>query len=298
MEAEAEKIRRLIIKKRTESDSADIDMKNKEEKKIIEMITRVPIISIDDLAPFPNFLAKTAIFSPRKTNAEDNDTKDKWVRLQSPSHYKIFYNGPLLSMEEQNLYMLLIKKAEGARADESINISRYQILKDLGYKSISKAAYEWLHKAMDHLMQSNIKIVLEKSVIEHIIKTPDNKINEITMHLIDEFAYDGENYIFKINSNSLFLYSNNNYGWNSLATKLKIKQNTKPELTTWIYSFVISESKGIHSYKIDTIYEYIGSKKKRADFIKDLTNSFNTLVTLDVIRSYKINNNSTIEWDR
>lgn len=288
LELEANKIRDAIIKKRTNSTSST------EEKKIIEIITKVPIIAKDDLIPFPNYLAKTALFSPRKKNSLTNDTGDEWVMLSSPPHYQIYYNGPYLTMEEQLLYMLLIKRAEGAVAGESIIISRYRILKDLGYKSLSNKAYEWLHKAMNNLIQSNIKIKLNKQVIE----LANAKISEITMHLIDEFAYDGENYIFKINNNSLILYSNNNYAYNSLNTKMAIKDKSKPEFTSWLYSFILSESVGIHRYKIDTIYEYIGSKKKRADFVKDLVNSLEVIQGLEIIEKYKIENNNYITWER
>lgn len=284
----------------SERDSDFIDTKEIEERKVIEIIKNLPDISQTNLVPFPNILAKTSVFAPRKKNlpVEEKHTQGRWIQLNTPPHYDLFYNGPLLTMEEQDLYMLLVKKAGGSDGDDYIKISRYQLLKELGYEYCSQHQYKWLYQAMNRLIQSNIKIVLKNDIIKHIMEDTNNKINEITLHLLEEFAFDGEVYSFRINKNSLFLYSNKAFAWNNLDVK-KIVQNTKKAgITTWIYSFILSESKGIHSYKIDTIYDYLGSNKKIADFRKDIENSFNIMLDMNIISSFKIKENKFIQWER
>lgn len=295
-----EKIKKDIINERDES---YINIKEIEERKVIEIIKTLPDISQTNLAPFPNILAKTSVFAPRKKNqsVEEKHTQDKWVQLSTPPLYELFYNGPFLTMEEQDLYMLLVKKAGGSDGDDYVKITRHQLLKELGYKSFSSHQYEWLYKAMNRLIQSNIKIVLKKNVIKQFvddINISNNKINEITLHLLEEFGYDGEVYSFRINKNSLFLYSNKNYAWNNLETKKMIQQTKKSGFTEWIYSFLLSESKGIHTYKIETIYNYCGSKKKIADFRKDIESAFNIMHELNIVKKFIIKENKYIEWER
>lgn len=297
-QAAVEKIKSDIINER---DDSYINIKEIEERKVIEIIKTLPDISQTNLVPFPNILAKTSVFAPRKKNmsVEEKHTQDKWIQLFTPPHYDLFYNGPLLTMEEQDLYMLLVKKAGGSDGDDYVKISRHQLLKELGYKSCSVHQYEWLYKAMNRLIQSNIKIVLKKNIIKHFdIDVSSNKINEITLHLLEEFGYDGDVYSFRINKNSLFLYSNKNFAWNNLETKKMIQQTKKSGFTEWIYSFLLSESKGIHSYKIETIYNYSGSRKKIADFRKDIENAFKIMYEMNIINKFNIIENKFIEWER
>ncbi len=291
------KIKNDIINER---DDSFTDTKEIEERKVIEIIKNLPDISQTNLVPFPNILAKTSVFAPRKKNlpVEEKHTQGRWIQLNTPPHYDLFYNGPLLTMEEQDLYMLLVKKAGGSDGDDYIKISRYQLLKELGYEYCSQHQYKWLYQAMNRLIQSNIKIVLKNDIIKHIMENTDNKINEITLHLLEEFAFDGEVYSFRINKNSLFLYSNKAFAWNNLDVK-KIVQNTKKAgITAWIYSFILSESKGTHSYKIETIYDYLGSNKKIADFRKDIENSFNIMLEMNIISNFNIKENKFIQWER
>lgn len=298
LEKEIEKIRKQIISERIQTPKLETP---KRQEKIIELVSRIPTLPTNTLVPFPNFLAKTSVFSPlkRNLNPEKKNTNGDWVQLQTPPHYTLLYNGPYLTMEEQNLYTLLIKKAEGSSSDESIYISRYNILKELGYVTVSSHQYKWLYQAMNHLIQANIKIILETNIIKNIFEEEsDNKINEITMHLIDEFSYNGEVYSFKINKNSLFLYSSNNYAWNNLETKKEILDKSSKGTNMWIYSFILSESKGEHSYKIDTIYKYINSSKKMADFRKDLEYAFNLMLELKVINRFYLHENQYITWER
>lgn len=283
-----------------ERDDSFIDTKELEERKVIEIITNIPDISQKNLVPFPNILAKTSVFAPRKKNLpiEEKHTQGRWIQLNTPPHYDLFYNGPLLTMEEQDLYMLLVKKAGGSDGDDYIKITRYQLLKELGYESFSKHQYEWLYTAMNRLIQSNIKIVLKNDIIRHIMQNTDNKINEITLHLLEEFAFDGEVYSFRINKNSLFLYSNKAFAWNNLDVKRIVQNTKKAGITAWIYSFILSESKGIHSYKIETIYDYLGSNKKIADFRKDIENSFKIMLEMNIISNFNIKENKFIQWER
>lgn len=284
----AEEIRQDIINNRNPN-----EIYQNQNKKIIDLIQTIPIISNNNLVPYSNILAKTSIFAPRKTNTNDVHTGNSWIKIYSPPHFDLYYNGPYLSMEDQNVYMLLIKKAEGGKGEEYITISQYEILKELQYKSLSNKAYEYLKKTIDKLIQSALKIVLKKS----LIIDEDKYSSEITMHLIDEYSYDGESYSFKINKNSLFLYSANNYAWNDLDKKNEIKKKRQAPLTSWIYSFVLSESFGKHLWTIDKIYTLIGSKKKKADFKKDLEQSFESIKELNIIKSYMIID-GYVEWER
>ena len=51
-----------------ERDDSFVDTKELEERKVIEIITNIPDISQKNLVPFPNILAKTSVFAPRKKN--------------------------------------------------------------------------------------------------------------------------------------------------------------------------------------------------------------------------------------
>lgn len=254
----------------------------------------IPTSLVNDVAPLSNFIAKSSIFAPRQKSAKVKDTGQNYIDIASPSNLKIQYNGPLLDMSDQTVYLALTKFAEGSKPGEPIFLNKAELLKLCGYSSIGKSTYTKLEHSILKLSQANLKFEFKNYYINESnqLESKNNQKTTILLNLIDKVAYDSNNKIFIVlSSEILTLFSNNLFGYNNLEVRKKWRKSAvnKIELTFWLQSYICADAKGEHApVKISTIKKLINNNSKNNDFVNAIKIAFQNLLDMKEIKDYYI----------
>ena len=283
LEKKAIEIQAQIISSRaTDIPSTAVRPQYQHPTKMLTLPGVIPVIREPHLSPLSNWLAKTAIFAPRRPGPR-RDTGSKWVELASPRGVTIFYNGPELDMADHTLYLNLVKLAEGRAPNDVIYINRAQLLKKCGYARIGKSAYSWLADAFDRLIQANIKIVVDNTVLQQ----EDNSVFEqdvnsveivhgrkvkklhLTLKILGELAEAPEtgDYFFTLPPTSLALFAGQLFGYNDLLKRNKLQKESRGALAAWLQSYICADRAGEHHpILVETLWKHSASNSRLNDF--------------------------------
>jgi hypothetical protein len=300
----AEKIRADIIAKRHGRETASKGSAVSRAVQQLVFPNIIPIIAAPHIAPLSNWIAKSAIFAPRAPRTR-KDTGAKWVELPSPRGVTILYNGPELDMADHTLYLHLIKMAEGRGPNETIIVNRGKLLRACGYPKLGSASYKWLQDAFDRLLQANIKICIDNSVVDlkedtvGIFSTDVNTIEvidgtrrvNITLKIMGEFAEVPEtgDYFFSLPPTSLALFANLHYGHNDLLKRNIINQGRRADLAAWLQSYICSEHSGEHApVLVKTLWQHSASGSRLNDFSARLRVAMDTLHKAEVVTQWNL----------
>lgn len=254
----------------------------------------IPMSLVQDVAPLSNFIAKSSIFAPRQKSAKIKDTGQNYIDIASPANLKITYNGPLLDMSDQTVYLALTKFAEGSKPGEPIFLNKAELLKLCGYTSVGKSTYTKLENSILKLSQANLKFEFKNYYINEYnqLEEKNNQKTTILLNLIDKVAYDSNNKIFIVlSSEILTLFSNNLFGYNNLEVRKEWRKSAvnKIELTFWLQSYICADAKGEHApVKISTIKKLINNNSKNNDFLNAIKIAFQNLLDMKEIKDYNI----------
>lgn len=278
----------------------------------------IPVVKEPHISPLSNWIAKTSIFAPRRSSSR-KDTGSKWIELASPRGVKIFYNGPELDMNDHTLYINLIKLAEGRAPNDVIYINRAKLLKKCGYVKIGKSSYEWLRSAFDRLMQANIKIIVDNTVLKEenrsifgkdvnaveIVKGRKIQKLHLTLQIMGALAETPEtgDYYFTLPPTSLALFAGQLFGYNDLLKRNKIQKGNKGDLAAWLQSYICADKIGDHSpIFVETLWRHSASNSRINDFTARLKIALNTCQESGVITSWEIfkntKNQNLLTWTR
>lgn len=264
-----------------------------------------PETNSKELSPLSNWVAKSAIFAPRPANKKREDTGQDWVTLNSPNRVQISYNGPLLDMNDQTLYLNLVKLAKGRGADEPITINRAELLRACGYKILGTSSYKWLTDSIDRLKQANLKIELDDYVFKEQIETtvPGLRAKFVTSLISAYSQLPNGDYYFTLPPSSLTLFSNELFGYNNMRQRRELKKGSRPELASWLQSYICADERGEHKpVKVETLINLTASKTRMDQFIIRLEAALENLKNTGVIKSWVLLYNDyrepMIQWIR
>ena len=310
-------IRNKIISARTEP-VASAPQRYPRPPRMLTLPGLVPVIREPHLSPLSNWLAKTSIFAPRRSGPR-RDTGTKWVELASPRGVTIYYNGPELDMADHTLYLNLIKLAEGRAPNDLIYINRANLLKKCGYAKIGKSAYDWLRSAFDRLMQANIKIVVDNTILKdedrgvfgqdvnaiEIVRGQKIQKLNLTLQIMGELAETPEtgDYFFTLPPTSLALFAGQLFGYNDLLKRNQIQKGSRGDLAAWLQSYICADHSGDHHpVLVETLWRHSASNSRLNDFTARLKIALGTCKDSGVIRSWDMFSNEKkqklVVWTR
>lgn len=263
-----------------------------------------PVIKGKEFSPLSNWIAKSAVFAPRPQRKREHTGPD-WLALKSPNKINIYYNGPLLDMSDQTLYLVLVKMAEGKGADEHIIINRAELLKACGYKSLGTGNYVWLAESIDRLKQANIKIELDEYIFKEQIEAviPDIRAKFVTSLISAYSQLPNGDYYFTLPPSALILFSNDLFGYNNLKQRIELKKGKRSELASWLQSYICADKRGEHNpVLVQTLMDISASKVRINDFISRLEIALENLKSTGIIKSwvllYNEKKEAMIQWIR
>lgn len=232
-------------------------------------------------APLSNIIARSSLFSPIRRGARKLHDK---TEIASPNGVDIRYTGKQLDMGDQDLYLVALKMAAGHGPNQQIQINRGDVLKKLGWKSRSNAAYKWLSESFERLSTSVVFIETNKFKASFPFLGP----------LV--FDKETEEYSFTIPNKTLELFSGNSFGYIDLARRRELF--CRVDIAKWIQGYAASHADGRHTVKVMRLAEMMSlTVRNPAEFKKPLSEALTELERVGIIQSWRWNDRTkTVEW--
>jgi len=203
--------------------------------------------------------------------------------IHESENIKVKYTGKRLTQTDLDVWECALHVARLQNLGNKIEITEHAFLKELGRKT-TKYEYEWLRKTFERLCASCVSITHNKltyggSLIEQYY------CNEETGH-----------YVLIVNSKIGRLYEGSRATWIQWDERQKIGKR-KP-LAQWLHGYISSHAKW-YPHKVETIRDYSGSETKEVRFFKKaLIQALEHLQSIDIIRSYRIDEKNLVYIER
>lgn len=236
-----------------------------------------------DTAPMNNYLARTPLFSPIKRGARRMLDR---VRLASPEGCNAYYTGKQLDMADQDGYLVLLQLAAEVGPDQPVILNRADLLRRMGWKTVSKAAYAWIDGLFARLATGTIELDTPKLRAWGRLMGK-GQINKET----GEFQ-------FSIPAESLSLFG----GKDELAHVDLAKRRAlekRADLAKWIQTYATSHKQGQHSVSVENLHKWSGSQQRMRDFREGLAEALDELRRVGVLTAWEFaERQKKVRWNR
>lgn len=235
-----------------------------------------------DTAPMNNYLARTPLFSPIKRGARKMLDR---VRLASPEGCNAFYTGKQLDMADQDGYLALLQLAAEVGPDQPVILNRAELLRRMGWKTVSKAAYAWIDGLFARLATGTIELDTPK-LRAWARLMGKGQINKET----GEFQ-------FSIPAESLTLFGGQTYAFVDLAKRRALEK--RADLAKWIQTYAASHAPGQHSVSVENLHKWSGSQQRMRDFREGLAEALDELRRVGVLTAWEFaERQKKVRWNR
>ncbi|MDH1684474.1 plasmid replication initiator TrfA [Pseudomonas chengduensis] len=250
---------------------------------------RPEIITIPSLpqraSAMPTAWVRTSLF------VNQPQTKAKFLInqvLESYDTIRIEYTGEQLNMFDNDVYIEIIRLAQGRAPGEKILFNRHSLLRALGISG-GKKNYEALHKSLQKLKGNTIKITKFKTGYD-------------AFSLIDQLSWDEEIGCWRFSIGDIVI--------DMLSTELSyidldIRQNLTTPLSKYLQNYMSAGLPGEREVKVDNLMRLSGTTSQLKDFLgkgRGLTKALDELKAAGFLVSYAIHKNKNgeniVRWNR
>jgi len=219
----------------------------------------------------PNSFLRSALFSA--TQGQDN--KDRpyldGAILASQQGFTIKYTGKQLNQDDLTLWETLVHLAKEQPLGNVCKFTAYEILKSMGLDTGGDQRNR-LHKGIIRLTGGVVEIIHEGRKVYFDTLIQSGAKDELTSH-----------YKLQLSRQLVRLYGQST--WIDWEQRLQLRR--KP-LAQFLHGFY-SSHKVPYPVKLSTLQQLSGSKNKQAaGFKKKVSNAFEELVKIGLLRSYSI----------
>jgi len=228
----------------------------------------------------PNHLARSSLFAPIRRGRRGMFDK---VKLSSRDDVSIYFSGKQLDMADNDVYLELLRQAQGRLFGESVPVSRYAILKELG-RPTGQAQYKWLHESIRRLTFAMVDIEATRY--------------KAAFHLIDSFELDKETgeYVLRIHPEVRKLFARGEYGFINLERRRELSRRI--DLAKWLQNYICSHRRGDQQrVTFAKLHKWTGSSSHLRDFRRYVTEAMKELERVGEVEAVEANDN-TIAWCR
>ncbi len=219
----------------------------------------------------PNSFLRSALFSA--IQSKDRVFLDGVV-LASQQGITIKFTGKQLNQEDLTLWETLVHLAKDEPLGNVCEFTAYDILKTMGL-SDGGIDRERLHKGIIRLGACMVEISINGHLTYFSSLIDSGVKDEITGH-----------YTIQLSKNLIKLYKQNT--WLDWDQRLMLR---KKPLAQTLHGYYSSHKKP-HPVKIETLYQFSGSKNKQtADFKRKVTIALDELIKIEFLESYLIDSN-------
>ena len=228
----------------------------------------------------PNHLARSSLFAPIRRGRRGMFDK---VKLSSRNDVSIYFSGKQLDMADNDVYLEILRMAQGRMFGEAIPITRHGMLKSMG-RSTGKSDHKWLQDSIHRLTTATIEI-----------EAPKYKAG---FHLVDGYDLDevtGQ-YTISINPKVQQLFSRGEYGFIDLDRRRALSKRV--DLAKWLQNYACSHKRG-DEQKITfaKLHQWTSSNSHLRDFRKYATEAMKELERVGEVENVEVTD-TLVTWRR
>lgn len=207
--------------------------------------------------------------------------------LESYDTIRIEYTGEQLNMFDNDVYLEVIRLAQGRAPGEKILFNRHSFLRALGISG-GKKNYDALHQSLQKLKGNTIKIIN--------LRTGDS------FSLIDRLSWDEEigYWWFSIGGIVIDMFSAE-----LSYIDLEIRKNLTTPLSKYLQNYMSAGLPGEREVKVDNLMRLSSTTSQLKDFLgkgRGLTKALDELKAVGFLASYAIHKNKNgehiVRWNR
>lgn len=227
----------------------------------------------------PNSVLRSSLFSVIQP-------KDVWqcedLILHESETLTIKYTGKRLTQADLDVWECALHLSRSQNLGNKIEITEYAFLKELDRKT-TKQEYSWLRKILRNLIACCVEIkhqglVFNGSLIHNVYR--EESTGRTMMSINPEIARLFEGGATWIN-------------WEERQCI-----GRRRPLAQWLHGYISSHAKW-YPHKVATLRDYSGSEtKEEREFKRALKNALGHLLSLNLIKSYRIDDKNLVHIDR
>lgn len=208
--------------------------------------------------------------------------------LESYDTIRIEYTGEQLNMFDNDVYLEIIRLAQGRAPGEKILFNRHSFLRALGISG-GKNNYDALHQSLQKLKGNTIKITNFKTGYD-------------AFSLIDQLSCDEEVGYWRFSIGDIVI--------EMLSTELSyidldIRKSLTTPLSKYLQNYMSAGLPGEREVKVDNLMRLSGTTSQLKDFLgkgRGLTKALDELKAVGFLASYAIHKNKNgdhiVRWNR
>lgn len=210
--------------------------------------------------------------------------------LESFDSIRIEYTGEQLNMFDNDVYIEIIRLAQGRTPGEEILFNRHSLLRALGISG-GKNNYEALHKSLQKLKGNTIKIT-------------NAKIGYSAFSLIDQLSWEEKNACWRFSIGRIVV---DMFSAELSFIDLDIRQSLTTPLAKYLQNYMSAgkPGEGEREVKVDNLMRLSGTTSQLKDFLgkgRGLNKALDELKAAGFLASYAIHKNKNgehvVKWSR
>jgi hypothetical protein len=210
--------------------------------------------------------------------------------LESYDSIRIEYTGEQLNMFDNDVYIEIIRLAQGRTPGEEILFNRYSLLRALGISG-GKNNYEALHKSLQKLKGNTIKVT-------------NANIGYSAFSLIDQLSWEEQNGCWRFSIGRIVV---DMFSTELSLIDLDIRQSLTTSLSKYLQNYMSAGTpgEGEREVKVENLMRLSGTTSQLKDFLgkgRGLTKALDELKAAGFLTSYVIHKNKNgehiVRWNR
>lgn len=237
-----------------------------------------------EVGAIPNVIARSALFIPIQRGRRRHIENEI---VASRADVTIYYDGYQLDMGDSDVFLQVIRLAEGLNLGEDFRIFPYGFLVEIGRggkkKKVGETDIDWLHRSIDRLKKGTLTIETAKY--------------KACLSLIDSYVFDKDNKIYslRINKEIRKLFNDKQFGLHDWEVRKQISF----DYSKWLFHYIHSNKKGPQVISLEKIKGWSGQSNRRKDHYRTLVQrALKELEGLGVIADWSISKKDVLSYVR
>lgn len=242
----------------------------------VSLQTVFPTID-DDQRVVPNLLARSGLFSTRRSSVRERFQNEK---IASLTNIEVYVSGEDLRQDDLTVWLACVSMGRGKRLGDRIYFSGYQLIKDMNWR-VHSDSYNSLRESIKRLRMNEIRVNNKRTGKGY------------AGGLLRDYGFDGYDaddvtgkwwVRFEPNIASLFLFEDTTlFYW-----RTRVAIGNKASLALFLHQFYSTHKEPL-PYSVKKLHELARSEAKTlSGFETNLKRALEKLVTVEFLESFEI----------